>query len=65
MDLSEAKGFFEQTDRLYERYGKPLEAEHWGKYAAIPPDGRTILRGQLSCPGRPGLCRIGQRGAYL
>ena len=32
-----------QGDELYERYGKPLEAEHWGKFIAISPDGRTIL----------------------
>ena len=36
MDISETK-------RLYERYGKPLEAEHWGKYLAVHPDGRTVL----------------------
>jgi hypothetical protein len=30
-------------DRLYEQYGKPLEAEHWGEYLAISPDGRTML----------------------
>ncbi len=33
----------ELGDRLYERYGKPLEAEHWGKYLAIHPDGRIAL----------------------
>lgn len=43
MDTSEAKQFFEQTGQLYERYGKPLEAEHWGKYVAIRQDGSTIV----------------------
>ena len=32
-----------QGDKLYERYAKPLEAEHWGKYIAIATDGRTML----------------------
>lgn len=32
-----------QSDELYERYGKPLEAEHWGEFVAIAPDGRTVL----------------------
>lgn len=32
-----------KSDELYERYGKPLEQEHWGKYIAIFPDGRTII----------------------
>lgn len=30
-------------ERLYERYGKPLEAEHKGKFVAIGPGGQTIL----------------------
>ena len=33
----------ELGDRLYEQYGKALEEEHWGKYLAVHPDGRTIL----------------------
>ena len=31
------------ADRLYEQYGKPLEADHWGEYVAIAPDGRTLI----------------------
>ena len=42
MDSSNVKAHFEQTDQLYERYGKPLEADHWGEYIAIREDGRTI-----------------------
>jgi Tfp pilus assembly protein PilF len=30
-------------DSLYERYGKPLEKEHRGKYIAINQDGRAIV----------------------
>lgn len=37
-----------QGDELYERYGKPLEAEHWGKFVAVAPDGRTMLGSDLS-----------------
>jgi hypothetical protein len=33
----------EQADRLYEQYGKPLEVDHWGKFIAIAPDGRTVM----------------------
>ncbi len=39
----EQKKRLEEADQLYERYGKPLEAEHWGKFVAIAPDGRTLL----------------------
>lgn len=43
MNLSDARGGLEQTKRLYEQYGKALEAEHWGEYVAIRQDGRTIV----------------------
>lgn len=33
----------EEDERLYERYGKPLEADHKGEYVAIGPDGAVIL----------------------
>lgn len=32
-----------QGDKLYERYVKPLEAEHWGEFVAVAPDGRTVV----------------------
>ena len=32
-----------RDDALYEQYGKPLEAEHTGEWAAIGPDGAVIL----------------------
>ena len=32
-----------QGAELYERYAKPLEAEHWGELIAIYPDGRTVI----------------------
>jgi hypothetical protein len=32
-----------EMDRIYEQYGKPLEAEHWGEFLAVAPDGRTLL----------------------
>lgn len=34
---------------LYEKYGKPLEAKHWGEYLAVSPDsGRTLLAPTLN-----------------
>jgi hypothetical protein len=30
-------------DQLYERYGRQLEAEHFGEFVAISDDGRLIL----------------------
>ena len=47
MVSSDAKGSIEQAEQLYEQYGKPLEADHWGKYVAIHQDGRTIVNEYL------------------
>ena len=33
----------EEADKLYEGYGKPLEKDHHGEYAAISRDGRAIV----------------------
>lgn len=32
-----------RDDDLYERYGRPLEAEHHGKYVAISLNGETVV----------------------
>ena len=32
-----------QADTLYERFGRPLEAQHRGEYVAISPEGKTLL----------------------
>jgi len=33
----------ERQQHLYELYGKPLESEHTGKFAAISEDGKVLL----------------------
>jgi hypothetical protein len=33
----------EEANAVYEQYGKPLEAEHDGKFLAVSPDGRTLV----------------------
>ncbi len=32
-----------EDDRLYERYGEPLEKEYWGSLVAIGPDGAVLF----------------------
>ena len=32
-----------EADKLYELYGKHLESDHRGEYAAISPDGRVVV----------------------
>jgi hypothetical protein len=34
-------------DALYERLGKPLETEHWGKFIAITEGGEYLVRESL------------------
>ena len=53
-----------QGDELYERYGKPLEAEHWGEFVAISPDGRTILGTHLAEVEDNALRQFG-KGAHI
>ena len=32
-----------ESDRLYEQYGKPLEATRWGEFIAVSPSGETVV----------------------
>jgi hypothetical protein len=35
----------QEDERLYDTFGKPLEAQHTGEFVAIARDGRLILDG--------------------
>ena len=39
----DSQELFDRSEELYDRYGKPLESEHWGRFVAIHPNGRTVL----------------------
>ena len=61
-----------EADHLYEKYGKPLEADNWGEYVAISPEGKTVLASSLlevlrAAKAALGLgnyvFRVGERGA--
>lgn len=53
-----------EADRLYDRYGKPLEADHTGRYVAIWPDGRTIIGPTVLDVMRQALAAFGP-GSYV
>lgn len=38
-----AKPTIAEADALYAQYGRPLERQHEGKYAAITRQGRTVI----------------------
>ncbi len=33
----------EEMEAIYERYVRPLEKEHWGKFVAVSLDGQVLL----------------------
>lgn len=43
VEATRQKRLKKQSDALYERYNKPLEAERSGEYVAIAPNGRLVL----------------------
>lgn len=43
MNVKDQKKADKLFDKLYEKYGKPLEQEHWGDYLAVSEKGKTIL----------------------
>ena len=43
MIITQTQSLLEQSDALYERYGKPLEKTHWGKFIAISQTGKTLI----------------------
>lgn len=52
------------ANRLYEQYGKPLEAEHLGEFVAISRDGRTLVGQSASAVGRRARETFG-RGSFV
>ena len=53
-----------QSEKLYDQYGKPLEQKHWGEYVAISSDGRTIVGTDLMELSDQALAQFG-RGSFV
>ncbi len=47
MMTAQTQSLLEQSDALYERYGKPLEKTHRGKFIAISLTGKTLIADTL------------------
>jgi hypothetical protein len=43
MMTAQTQSLLQQSDALYERYGKPLEKTHRGKFIAISLAGKTLI----------------------
>ena len=50
--------------RLYAEHAEPLEAEHWGKFVAISPNGQTLVGDELEIVSREAAAAFG-RGSFL
>ncbi len=51
-------------DELYERYGRPLEPQHWGKYLAVSRDGRSVMGDDRRLVLREARAQLG-RGVFV
>ena len=56
---TDSKKLQQESDDLYERYGRPLEAEHWGEYVAISREGKTVVGPTLIDVAEQALRRFG------
>ena len=36
------------AEKLYTKYGKPLEKKHWGQFVAISPTGKIVVARTLN-----------------
>lgn len=67
MDPAQLEQWLEQRgkkdDLLYERFGRPLEAQHNGEFVAIADDGRTILGTDQLTVAQQALTQFG-RGSF-
>lgn len=50
--------------KLYEQHGKPLEQDHWWKYVAIQPDGKTIVEDDYDVLVAQARVELG-KGSYI
>lgn len=50
----------ELFDELYEKYGRPLESSHRGKYLAVSPRGQTVIAETLVEAASQAAVELGQ-----
>lgn len=46
-------------DKLYQKYGEPLEEDHWGEFIAISKSGKTVLSTDLKELFKKSLAKLG------
>ena len=48
----EQRRLLQEGDDLYDRYVRPLEADHWGEFVAVSREGRVLLGSDVREVGR-------------
>lgn len=46
-------------DKLYQKYGQPLEKDHWGEFIAISQSGKKVLSSDLKELFKKSLAKLG------
>ena len=54
----------DQSEKLYDQYGKSLEQDHLGEYVAISQDGRTLVGTDLMDVSDQALAQFG-KGSFV
>ena len=52
----------ERAKQLYENYGRPLEADHWGEYLVVGPSGEVVYGPDEMEVATRALARFGKGG---
>lgn len=60
MDERTQRDLHTQADALYEQYGRPLEARHYGEYVVIAPDGRVVVAPTLIAAAQQAAATLGR-----
>ena len=48
-----------ESDKVYQKFVKPLEKDHWGKFVAVSSKGKTILTDSLLEAVQKGISILG------
>ena len=48
-----------ESDKMYQKFVKPLEKDHWGKFIAITPKGEFLIQSDLLQATIKGIEKLG------
>lgn len=48
-----------ESDQVYNKFVKPLESKHWGKFIAVSPKGKFLIESDLVQATAKGIEKLG------